>query len=282
MKRTIFLTPAVALLIWLSGCNNTNQKEEVSSTSNVPAPLVETPDFNSDSAYAFVQAQVDIGPRVPNTESHRRAASLFIDKFKSYGARVTEQDFTATTFDGVNADLKNIIASFYPQSRRRILLAAHWDTRPFADKDTVRQDEPIDGANDGASGVGVLMEIGRILAENDPGVGVDIILFDGEDWGNDVQTQSPVPTPPGLDTWYCLGSQHWSKNPHAPNYSAYFGILLDMVGGKNATFFKEGYSMDAAPLIVDKVWKTAARLGYSAFFIPREGGAIIDDHVFVN
>jgi glutaminyl-peptide cyclotransferase len=282
MNRTIFLIPVLVFFISLAGCNNTNPKEEVSSAETAPQPLLETPDFNADSAYYFVQQQVELGPRVPNTASHRQAAMLFINKFKSYGAKVTEQDFTAKTFDGQTVDLKNIIASFYPQSRRRILLAAHWDTRPFADKDTERQDEPIDGANDGASGVGVLMEIARLLAENDPGVGVDIILFDGEDWGNDTQTQSPVPTPAGLDTWYCLGSQHWSKNPHQPNYSAYFGILLDMVGGKNATFFKEGYSMEVAPLIVDRVWKAASRLGYSAHFIPRAGAPIIDDHVFVN
>jgi len=282
MKRSIFLIPALVFCITLAGCNNTNTGEEVSTAETTPPPLVETPDFNADSAYAFVEAQVNLGPRVPGTANHRRAAELFIKKLKGYGGNVVEQDFTATTFDGKTVDLKNIIASFYPQSRRRILLGAHWDTRPFADKDTVRQDEPIDGANDGASGVGVLLEIARIISENDPGVGVDIILFDGEDWGNDVQTQERVPTPPGLDTWYCLGSQHWSKNPHSPNYSAYFGILLDMVGGENATFLKEGYSMEYAPLIVDRVWKTATRLGYSAFFIPREGAAIIDDHLFVN
>ena len=282
MTKYIFFIPAVILGLSLSGCNNTDSNKEVSVEETPAAPITETPDFNADTAYYFVQKQVDFGPRVPNTQSHRDAAEYFISKLKGYGGKVETQDFTAGTFDGKQINLTNIIASFYPQNRRRILLGAHWDTRPFADKDTERQDEPIDGANDGASGVGVLLEIARILSENDPGVGVDIILFDGEDWGNDVTTQAPVQTPPGLDSWWCLGSQHWAKNPHQPNYSAYFGILLDMVGGEGATFLREGYSMDVAPLIVDRVWKTAARLGYSGYFIPRDGGAIIDDHVFVN
>ncbi|MCA6079018.1 M28 family peptidase [Fulvivirga sedimenti] len=282
MNKHIFFVPALVLSFTFAGCNNNNASKEVSVSEEASTVALDIPDFNADSAYHYVETQVNFGPRVPNTESHRQAATYFVAKLKSYGAKVTEQDFVATTFDEKQVNLKNIIASFRPENKRRILLAAHWDTRPFADKDSERQDEPIDGANDGASGVGVLLEIARIISAQDPGVGVDIILFDGEDWGNDTGTQRSVPLPEGLDSWWCLGSQYWAKNPHQPNYSAYFGILLDMVGGENATFYREGYSMEVAPLIVDKVWKTAAKLGYSNHFIPRNSGPITDDHVFVN
>ena len=282
MNKHIFWIPAVLFCLTLAGCNNTNSEKEVSSSSEAEKPEISVPDFNADSAFHYVQTQVNFGPRVPGTEPHGSTAAYLINKLKNYGGKVYEQDFTAQTFDGKQIDLKNIIASFYPENRRRILLAAHWDTRPFADKDSVRQNEPIDGANDGASGVAVLLEVARLVSKNDPGLGIDIIFFDGEDWGNDISTQAPVRTPDGLDSWWCLGSQYWAKNPHVPNYSAYFGILLDMVGGEGATFYREGYSMEVAPLIVERVWKTAARIGYSGTFVPRDGGAITDDHIFVN
>ena len=141
--------------------------------------------------------------------------------------------------------LTNIIGSFNPEQKKRILLAAHWDTRPFADKDTENLNGPLDGANDGASGVGVLLEVARVINENEgPNVGVDIIFFDGEDWG-DGEGSVPPPTD-GKESWWCLGSQYWSKNKHIPNYSAYYGILLDMVGAPNATFYYDGVSQQNA------------------------------------
>lgn len=273
----------LVILFTFSGCSTSESNKQEAPVS-VPEPVtVEAPVFNADSAYSFVARQVAFGPRVPNTAAHQKAAEFFIKKFESYGANVISQDFQASTWDGKQVQLKNIIASFYPNASRRILLGAHWDSRPFADKDDERKDEPIDAANDGASGVGVLLEIARVLNESQPpGVGIDIILFDGEDWGNDATYQEYVPTPPGQDSWWCLGSQYWGKNPHTPNYTAYYGILLDMVGGKNATFYRESYSMQVAPSIVEKVWKTAARNGYSSFFVSKNGGMVEDDHVYVN
>lgn len=246
-------------------------------------PPVAVPSFNRDSAYAFVEHQVNLGPRVPSTDPHVKTGDWLAGKLRSYGAVVEEQNFEATSFDGKQMYLRNIIASFAPEKAKRVLLAAHWDTRPFADKDDTRKDEPIDGANDGASGVGVLLEIARLLQQEQPqGVGVDIIFFDGEDWGNDVTYQQQVALRDGWESWWAMGSQYWGKNPHKPNYSAYYGILLDMVGGKDATFFMEGYSRQIAPSIVDKVWNAASRIGYSNYFVRREGGAITDDHYFVH
>ncbi len=275
--------PFFLILLFAISCNTGTEKETpVKEPSESVTEFVKAPPFSGDSAYFFVEKQVNMGPRVPNTAAHREAGDYFISKLKEYGARVTAQEFQAQSFDGKTLQLRNIIASFYPDQQKRVLLAAHYDSRPFADKDDERRDEPIDGANDGASGVGVLLEIARILNSNDtpPPVGVDIILFDGEDWGND--SNNYVPLPENLDTWWCLGSQYWGQNKHNPQYSAYYGILLDMVGGTDAKFYREGYSMEFAPKIVNKVWQTAARLGHNEYFIPANGGTITDDHVYVN
>ena len=173
---------------------------------------------------------------------------------------------------------KNIIASYKPEYANRIVLAAHWDSRPFADHDPDKNNhnKPIDGANDGASGVGVLLEIARLSKIMPPEIGFDIILFDVEDYGTpqDMQTDKE-------ETW-CLGSQYWSKNPHKKNYFARYGILLDMVGAKDAKFPKEYFSKQYASDIVRKVWNKAAQLGYSNYFIDKDGPAITDDHIYMN
>ncbi|MCK6616866.1 MAG: M28 family peptidase [Cyclobacteriaceae bacterium] len=270
-------------------CKTDSDKKNTAATEK-PLKNVQVPAFNSDSAYAFIKKQVDFGPRIPNTNAHRQAADYFVALLKQFGAEVTVQEFTATTYDQQKLALRNIIASFYPEQPKRILLAAHWDTRPFSDKDAEKPRGYFDGANDGASGVGVLLEIARALhTAAPPAVGVDFILFDGEDWGFDQATaetlygkQVDYPLPKNLLSWWCLGSQYWSKNKHKPNYSAYFGILLDMVGGQNSVFVKEGYSMEYAPGIVNKVWSAAMRLGYGNIFINKTEGSITDDHVFVN
>jgi hypothetical protein len=270
----------VLFSLFLLGCASDREQKK---TPETPAKVVAVPEFNADSAYYFVKKQVDFGPRVPNSTPHRNAGDFFISEFKKYGAIVTVQEFTAVAYDNQKLNLRNIIASFNPEKTKRILLAAHWDTRPFADKDLEKPSAPFDGANDGASGVGVLLEIARVLKGNPaPEVGVDIILFDGEDWGEKNGEQNTHRLPNGLQEWWCLGSQHWSKNKHKPNYSAYYGILLDMVGGKNAQFAREGYSMEYAPSVVDKIWMTASRLGYAHIFINLKEAPITDDHRFVN
>ena len=251
-------------------------------TTEVPAAevnIVETPDFKADSAYAFIEKQVAFGPRVPGSEASQNTLKFLVAKLKSYGWTVTEQPFTAFRYDGKKLQGTNIIAQFQPAIAKRILLSSHWDARSIADKDSVRKNEPIDAANDGASGVGVLLEIARNLHEtkNKPAVGVDIVLFDLEDHGEpEDYTGEHKP-----NSW-ALGSQHWAANLVPANYRPYYGILLDMVGGKGAMFPHEGTSMQYAPGIVRSVWATAADLGYSNLFVDQDAFGISDDHTAVN
>lgn len=264
-------------LFSLASCTGEKDKKIAGEPEKIAVP-----EFNADSAYFFVKKQVDFGPRIPNSESHRKAGDYFVAKFKRYGASVIEQKFSATTYNHQNVNLRNIIASFNPEKKKRVLLAAHWDTRPFADKDIEKPNSQFDGANDGASGVGVLLEIARLIGSDSLHVGIDIILFDGEDWGEPGEQHRTNPLPKNLADWWCLGSQHWSKNKHKSNYTANFGILLDMVGGKNAQFARDGYSVEYAPSVLDKVWSSASRLGYSHIFLNDRSGFITDDHRFVN
>lgn len=240
---------------------------------------VPVPSFSADSAYHFIEKQVSFGPRVPGTSSHKKTEEWLKNKFTAYGYEVTLQNFTALLYDGKTVPGTNIIASFKPDASKRILLAAHWDTRAMSDRDDNVKNKAIDGANDGASGVGVLLEIARNLVEDSTTVGVDFILFDVEDWGAPSDFVGPVNHPYG---GYCLGSEYWSKNLHKEGYHAYYGILLDMVGAEGAQFMHEDLSLRVAPTIVSTVWSTASQLGYGQYFLNRKGGSIVDDHVPVN
>ena len=249
--------------------------------AEVPSPAkteVSAPAFDADSAYAYVAQQVAFGPRVPNTPEHAACASWLTSELERHGAEVTVQEGRARAFDGTILNMKNIVGTFHPESRDRILLFAHWDTRPFADKDTVRLREPIDGANDGASGVGVLLEIARQLGLEAADVGVDIVFFDAEDYGRPEWLPAMED---GYKTW-CLGSQFWAENPHRIGYRARFGILLDMVGAGDAVFHQEGTSLRYAPHVVRKIWKRAADLGFGDRFNPSPTPPTVDDNLFVS
>lgn len=269
----------ILVLIGVSffACND--DPKQVSPKVEKPVIEVKVPIFDADSAFSYVAKQVEFGPRVPGTKAHAECASWMVEKFKSFGADVTVQDFKARAFDGKILDGKNIVASYNPEATKRVILAAHWDSRPFADNDpnTANHFKPIDGANDGASGVGVLMEVARLLKDNKINIGIDIILFDLEDYGQHQHSDAPQVE----DSWG-LGSQFWSKNPHKPSYTANYGILLDMVGNENLNFTKEYFSMNYAPAIVNKVWNAAKKIGYSNVFVDKEMGSVMDDHVYVN
>ncbi len=242
----------------------------------VPKNKVAVPKFDKDSAYSFIEKQVAFGPRVPNTPEHQAAKAWLVDQLKGFGAAVIEQDFQAEAYTGTMLNGTNIIGQYNPSAKKRVLLAAHWDSRHVTDhdEDENRRNEPVMGADDGASGVGVLLEIARQLQVNPIEMGVDIIFFDLEDYGDGGANAKHT-------TW-CLGSQHWSRNFHKPNYKAKYGILLDMVGGKNARFAKEQVSVAFAPHVVNKVWKLAQSMGYGNFFVNDNGRQLTDDHLFVN
>ncbi len=276
------------ITLLFSGCaeepekRNKAKKQSNSTQSATQAAFtpVNKPTFIADSAFRYVAEQVDFGPRVPGSKAHAEAVVYFKEKMNGWGWETNIQRGEATTFNGKNIEIKNIIARNDTSNKNRVLLMAHWDSRPFADRDDSRKNEAIDGANDGASGVGVLMEIARIISQSDlkPNVGLDIIFFDAEDYG---QPSSMMSSQTG-DTW-CLGSQYWAKNLTAGYTKPKYGILLDMVGANDAVFPKEGVSMQYNPQLVNKVWYLAHKLGYGDYFIQTEArGGITDDHLYVN
>ncbi len=276
-KTKIIFFVALLPLLWTSCKNEANKNEETQNTKAIKTQI-SVPKFNADSAYNFVKNQVDFGPRVPNTSAHSMAAEFLKNTLQRYTPHVLVQEFQQRAYDGTVLNGKNIIAQFNVDAKKRILLAAHWDSRPFADHDPNEANHrtPIDGANDGASGVGVLLEMARLMALETPNVGVDIVLFDLEDYG------IPAFEEESDNFSWALGSQYWAKNPLPMDYSANFGILLDMVGARDAVFKMEHYSMYYAPSVVKKVWKQAGLLGYGSVFLMEDGGMVMDDHIPVN
>ncbi|MEI7981594.1 MAG: M28 family peptidase [Bacteroidota bacterium] len=276
--KALFIIPFFIFL--LAGCNQPGSRKAETQATTGHKPRVAVPEFNSDSAYAFVKAQLEFGPRVPNTRAHEQCAAWLTGELKTFAPGFTVQKGTVTAYNGTALAFQNIIASWFPETNNRILLCAHWDSRPFADHDPDPKNrrKPVDAANDGASGVAVLMEIARQLQLKAPPIGVDIILFDVEDYG----PPQDQPVTENADEQWGLGAQFWSNTPHRNGYSARYGILLDMVGASNATFLMEGISMQYAGDIVKSVWAAANRIGYSSFFLFEQGGYITDDHVPIN
>ncbi len=269
------ITLAGCMLLVSCGSSKTKNgaTDDTQNTVNVQVPA-----FNADSAYAYIQKQTEFGPRVPNTKAHKDCGEYLAKMLESFGAEVHNQYANLAAYDGTILESRNIIGVYNPETKKRVLLCAHWDSRPYADEDDQKYHHtPIDGANDGASGVGVLLEIARQIKQQAPGIGIDIVFFDSEDYGIPSFHQGNYIQ----DTW-CLGAQYWGKRPHTPDYKARFGILLDMVGGKNAKFYYEGYSMRTANHVMKKIWDAAHQLGYSDLFIKQVGGEMTDDHLYVN
>ncbi|MEP6793784.1 MAG: M28 family peptidase [Saprospiraceae bacterium] len=276
--RNVGLLVLIGLFLFTSSCKKDSTVSN--ETNGVPAKVpIKVPLFSKDTAYAFVAKQVAFGPRVPGTDAHQATRQWLVQKFKSYGATVIEQSFKANMLPLGEVRSVNIVASFNPTYARRVLLAAHWDTRYAADEDDDRPTEKFDGADDGGSGVGILLEIARLIKENPISLGVDLILFDAEDQGASDGNE---------DTW-CLGSQYWAKNPHVKGYRAEYGILLDMAGAKGATFQKEDLSNVFLPdkankihSIYDRLWAQAKGMNQTTFFVDLKGKPLIDDHYYVN
>lgn len=271
MRKSILSISILAFGLIFFGCN-TEPKTDPAPPS---ATSIKVPKFVQDTAYAYIEKQLSFGPRVPGTEAHAAARKWMEDKLSDFGATVYSQEFKARHFD--NRELKgtNIIGAFNPNAKKRILLGAHWDSRELANKDSdpIKAKQPVPGADDGASGVAVLLEIARNLQNNPLDIGVDIFLIDLEDQGDSGSDD--------IKTW-CLGAQHWAKNPHIPGYTAKFGILLDMVGAKNARFTKEEVSRTFAPQYTNKLWSLAGKMGYNNYFVDIDTKIVIDDHLFIN
>lgn len=270
MKKYVFYFLTILLIV---GCKQTQKNNQITTK------VIDIPSFNADSAYKFTARQVDFGARVPNTKAHDACAAYLAAELKRFGAEVVEQKADLTAFDGTVLKSTNIIGSFNPKAEARILLLSHWDSRPWADHDPdpALRKKPVMAANDGASGVAVLLEMARLMSKDKPSVGVDIFFCDSEDYG-----QPENKSGNSTETSWCLGTQYWAKTPHVAGYTARFGILLDMVGANGATFYREQASEYYAGNVLEKIWSTAKNLGFEQFFINEKGGAITDDHIFVN
>ncbi|MBQ4005731.1 MAG: M28 family peptidase [Muribaculaceae bacterium] len=271
--RHVTMTIVLGLISLLcAACQGSAGGERTTADTDTAAVTI-VPTFDADSALLLVQAQCDMGPRVPGTPAHRRCAAWLSQRLRAVTDTVIEQRGEVVTFDGKHLTAVNIIGSINPGAAQRVLLLAHWDCRPWADNDPdeARRREPVMGANDAASGVAVLLEMARAMAKTPPAVGVDILLVDVEDWGTDGDE----------DSW-ALGTQYWVQHPHVPGYQPVCGILLDMVGAKGAQFAQEYYSLHYASGIVDLVWQEAAKAGFATRFVGASGHAITDDHVVVN
>lgn len=270
-RKYIFLSFLIVATLF-SSCKSNKQVEEVLNPVG--------PAFIADSAMAYCQAQCDFGPRTMNSKAHDLCEEWIINKFKGFGLEVETQKADLTGWDGTKLHSTNIIARFNPQAERRILICAHWDSRPWADNDpdSTNWHKPVLAANDGASGVGVMLEVARLL-QNDTtlAIGVDLVCFDAEDYGT---PQWAEKNEDSEKTW-ALGAQYWAKNL-PEGYNPQFGILLDMVGGQGAKIYQEHFSLRYAASIVDKVWSAARHAGFSSVFANEVGGGVTDDHVPVN
>ena len=285
MKITLGVAVAALAIGGLHYYKNADSKvQNIEETEEVAKVNPVGPSFNADSAYAFTKAQCDFGPRDMNSRGHDLCGEWIVSKFKEYGCKVTTQTATLAGYDGTKLRSRNIMASINPEATTRILLCAHWDSRPWADNDpdSANWRKPILAANDAASGVAVMLELARIIGKSkdekafNKELGIDFVCFDAEDWG----TPQWADVADNADSW-ALGAQYWSKNL-PQGYEARYGILLDMVGGVGAKFYREGMSMQYAPEIVKKVWRAAREVGFGSYFPKEDGGVITDDHVPVN
>ena len=281
MKRHLFF-PLLCIIGLLSACHSK------------PKTTIQRPVFNGDSAYQYIQKQVQYGPRVPGTTAHHECVIWLVQTLERMGGSVEQQRGTMTNYEDQQMPVINLIAHFGSRDlNNRILLAAHYDTRPWSDEEEDYESRftPIDGANDGASGVGVLLEVARQLGQLQQDStrnirGIDIVFFDCEDSG----TPSHYTGPEREDTW-CLGSQLWATNyakkissldERVGGVSYSFGIVLDMVGAPDASFPREMYSTNYAANYQQQIWRTAQKLGYGSIFTDQQSYPITDDHYYIN
>lgn len=272
------ITGIFALACVFAGCSGAKGHQSEGSPESEPAAKVRF-EADADSLFRYVSDQVELGARVPGSDAHRRCGDMIVERLGRYGIdSVAVQEVPVTTFDGVRHSARNILGCINPGATQRVLLLAHYDTRPWADSDPAAEERsrPVPGANDGASGVAVLLEAARLLGRALPdSLGVDLLFTDMEDSGTSDGPES--------ESSWCLGTQEWVKQmPYTAANRPRYGILLDMVGGQGAVFHREYFSNQLAPGVVDRVWAVARESGYGDRFVNSTGGAVVDDHLFVN
>jgi glutaminyl-peptide cyclotransferase len=232
--------------------------------ATIPSP------FDGERALGYARTFMDFGARVPGTDAHRNAGDWIASEMRSRADTVIEQTWTHTTKSGATIPLRNVLARFNPMAEERLLYVTHWDSRPVAEKsssDSLRK-LPTPGANDGASGVGLFLALGDVLKATPPGMGVDLLFVDGEDYG----TFTP-------DVDVLLGSTYFANNLPSANYRPLFGIVFDMIGEADLRIPQEAHSINRAPEVVERVWRTAAVMGYGNVFVPASTYEITDDHL---
>lgn len=261
---------ATVMMLLLGACSAGKADKGRADEAVSAVREVERPAFDADSAYGFVAELMEFGPRVPNTEAHRKAGDWLEGKLEEFGWETTSQKAVLTAFDGTQLNMRNIFARLNPGKGNRLLLLAHWDCRPWADADPdpAKRKEPVAGANDGASGVGVLLEIARQLSLQKSDASVDILLVDAEDWGDHDNDES-----------WAMGTRYFAEHPPVEGYRPLQAILLDMVGSPDAKFGYEYFSSESNPQLLQELWRAAASLGHGDYFHTGFGGAVTDDHV---
>jgi glutaminyl-peptide cyclotransferase len=225
--------------------------------------------FDGESALGYAKAQLDFGTRVPGTRSAQKAGDWIITEMRARADTVIVQSWTQTLTDGRRLPLRNILARFRPELPDRVLYVTHWDTRPVSDGSSITAErmQPMPGANDGASGVGLFLALGDALKKKPPAVGVDLLFVDGEDYGSfDANTD------------VLMGSTYFAAHPPSPTYRPIFGVLWDMIGDKDLQIKKEQISVSQAPEVVARVWDTAKELGHDDVFVDQVTLPITDDH----
>ncbi|MGQ0643448.1 MAG: M28 family peptidase [Gemmatimonadaceae bacterium] len=235
------------------------------------APAVK-PDFDGEAALSYVKTQVDFGPRIPGSPGHRKAGDWIVQLMRERADTVIEQRWTHRTVKGDTLPMRNILARYNPAASQRILYVTHWDTRPVSDNalNLAERMTPVPGANDGASGTALMIALGDALKRTPlpANVGLDILFTDGEDYGDFNKREDVL-----------IGSTYFASHLPDSAYRPLFGVLWDMIGDRDLKIEQESHSLERAPEVVQRVWKTAADLGYSNFFLSQEGQAVTDDHL---
>lgn len=277
-KEFFSLISVAGLMLSTASCKCTSDGADATVEDETPN-IKEVATFDADTAFSYIARQVAMGPRVAGSRANEMCSEMIVNELKRHGAdTVFTQSGMVKAYIDEMLPIKNVIASFNAAAPKRVLLLAHYDTRPWADSDPLEENrsQPIPGANDGGSGVGVLLEIARQIGKQAPEIGVDMLFVDAEDYGQSGGFSNH-------DNSWALGTQYWVDHMHySPDQLPSYAILLDMVGGIGAKFHREFFSNRYAPQIVDRVWSIAAASGYGHRFVNLNGGSVIDDHVFVN